>query len=258
MDWADEAPTGIDATSQLLSFYLGMVSYTDGNGGWLYPAIRNGSQWYVGAVGVKFNTGGSGAKDIRVSDVMTTAWKQLDPVVDELMDAGADLNDNAVLTDINAVGWFAWQASYMCMSKFEVQTFGAQSSYNFWADSQGLVSSNSAAADDPDMDGLLNEKEFAFGGDPLVADTATLPQFSTSIYVEEGTGDEFFTYVYQKQRDPNSGINYNLKETTDLMNVPWTPSDYPAVEAELDYYWTVVTNYVPIEADATFLRMDIE
>ncbi|QBG48085.1 hypothetical protein EGM51_12010 [Verrucomicrobia bacterium S94] len=257
MDWEDAIPSGIDATSQLLTIYLGLVSYSDGNGGYLYPAIRNGSQWYVSDTGVRFGEGGSGAKDIRVSDVMAETWNELHPQVDVLMTAGSTLADNSILTDINAIGWFADKASYMCLSKFEVNVTGNTLPYEFWADDNGLSGADAAENADPDGDGVINKKEFAYGGDPNdAADRGALPVLNTA-----GTshlGMEGFIYTYVKSRDPANDLAYELVTTDDLVNGTWTTNNHTVMGVEnVDYQWQAVTNFVPTTEPKTFIKLDL-
>lgn len=254
MDWEGAAPTHIDATDSL-SIYLGLVSYTDG-GGYMYPAIRNGEQWYVSDRGVRFNAGGTGAKDIRVSDAMAETWNMLSIDPETIMNPGSALGDNQVLNNITAVGWFSHQASYVCLSKFEVSTTGGTPSYEYWAGVHNLSGADADEMADPDGDGIVNKREFAYNGDPNVPGTAQLPEFDMTGTSHMGT--DGFIYTYLESRDPVSGIAYDVLTTENLMVGPWSPSAHTVLGTEIiDYHWQRTTNFIPTTADQTFIKMGL-
>lgn len=224
-------------------------------------AIRNGIDWYVSDA--LWANGGAGGlvRTVTVGDVAGGMWRPLTINLSSEMTFGAAVDGSTLgLTDVNAIGWFAnrmWSAG---IYELEVQQLGAKASYDYWAAESGLEEGvNDDLTDDPDDDGNDNETEYAFGGDPLVADTASLPVYDMGIVAHPTTSEDCFTYVYQKQRDPVSGLTYSFGKTADLVFGPWVPAGAAdVVEANVDYYWTTVTNYIPIADDVTFMKVDVE
>lgn len=255
-DFDGAAPSVLDATKTNAYVKLGLSYFEGGNNMKMRVAIRNGDQWYASEPVIAGNNY-SGA-ELRV-DVMNSAWAPLTVVHGVPTVVGVFSTDNnASFTEVDAAGFFLQKGYRFTLTEIEIVIDGAEPSYEYWANSMGLVSTNSAVTDDPDADGLINEKEYAFGGDPLVADTATLPQMDMTIQSDPVTSVDAFTYVYMMQNDPVSGVNYVLKETTDLVNQAWVPTEYTETVTPIDYYWSAVTNYVPIEADKRFLKLDLE
>ncbi|WP_136065917.1 hypothetical protein [Pontiella sulfatireligans] len=262
---SDMGTASFDATAETLNIEASWGASTTGNSGntdnGVRMAIRNGSTWYASDENILATDGTAGqSKTIIVADVANADWRPITGInaaSTSEMWIGAAVS-GSTFTDVTAIGWFQTRGWSSSIYGLEVKVQGALPSYEYWAENSGLVSSNSAAGDDPDFDGLVNEKEYAFGGDPLAADTAMLPVMDLTIQPEPGTGNDTFTYVYMKQRDPEAGITYNLKETEYLQFGGWDPASYTATESVVDYYWSVVTNYVPVTADTTFLKLDIE
>lgn len=219
----------------------------------LRAAVRSGGQWYVSDAGALH-----GETGVMRVDVQDTMWATLSTTPGTDMAIGSFTVDHTSLTAVDAAGWF-YDAGYrIFIYKLEILESKELPSYDYWAKESGLVSTNNAGADDPDLDGINNSKEYAYGGDPLVADTAILPEMDMTIVSDPVTAEDVFTYVHLEQNDPNSGIIYNLKESTDLVNVPFTSADYTATTNVVDYYWSVVTNYIPVTEQNLFIKLDIE
>lgn len=261
---SDMGTATFDATAETLNVQVSWGATTTGNAGnqdnGLRLAIRNGSTWYASDENiVASDATKNDPKTIIVADVASADWRPITGInaaaTSEMWIGG--VVDGSTFTDVNAVGWFQARGWVSSIYGLEVKVQGALPSYEYWTENSGLVSSNNAATADPDLDGLVNEKEYAFGGNPLVADTATLPVMDPAVVDISGT--DYLTYVYQKRRDPVSGISYALKTTTDLVNVPFAANGAVLTDEQvIDYYWTAVTNYVPFTADKTFIKVDVE
>jgi hypothetical protein len=109
----------------------------------------------------------------------------------------------------------------------------------------------SGPAADPDGDGATNFAEFAFGGDPYVADVAEL----AAGVAEEGGA---LTLTYRQPASSEVGVHYQLMGSMDMR--VWEPVDMVMVARVLDDsgYWRVT-----VREDTTrdggahlFLRME--
>ena len=87
------------------------------------------------------------------------------------------------------------------------------SDYERWAIGYGLSSVQGLGSADPDSDGLRNEVEFAFGGNPVLTDAGVID-------VRKTVGGVTITFV---SRD--SGITYEVQSTTDLANGSWVSAE---------------------------------
>ncbi|MDZ8117431.1 hypothetical protein [Pontiella agarivorans] len=243
-----------------LSTYVYFGSWTWGAGnGSVRAAVRNGSTWYVSDTKYAANyVSGGEPKPVYVSDVAAETWYELDISDPSAHLAPGATTDGSGFTDVNAMGWYFDNAANAYVYEMEVKISGALASYDFWAQNSGLVSSNSAAGLDPDGDLIVNSAEYAFGGDPLDPENVgNLPVMDTSIHSAPGTGDDSFVYVYQKRRDPVSGITYNLESTENLM-LGWDPATFTSTESVLDYEWMTVTNYIPLISNQLFIQLDAQ
>lgn len=257
------AVTTFDADASALYIKVRLADYSNGNTGQadahMRLAIRNGTDWYVSDENNMFEAPHTDDEIILVGDVAAAGWSPLAVAAATQMDyVSNSVPDTSIFTDINAIGFYSDRHFNSSIREMEIKVSGALDSYDYWADNAGLVSSNSAAGLDPDMDGIINEQEYAYGGDPLVADTAVLPVMDMTVVADPDTAEDAITYVYYKQRDPVSGLTYTLKTTDNLVFGPWSDTGYTAVETDVDYYWTVVTNYIPNAADRTFIKVDVD
>ena len=96
-------------------------------------------------------------------------------------------------------------------STVSVQSAGGYSSWvNYWTTNAGLANTNGDA--DPDFDGFVNDKEYAFDGNPTIGTPALLSALPSGTNV-------VFSFV--AARDTNS-VSYVVQSTTNLATVPWT------------------------------------
>lgn len=104
---------------------------------------------------------------------------------------------------------------------------------------------------DPDGDGVGNLHEFALGGNP------TNPG-STGHAPELGTESNVFRYVYPRRAD--SGLNYALEATSNLLSNDWKTGEHIElpVAGMLDADFESVTNELPVSTSQMFLRLLIE
>ncbi|MDZ8117543.1 hypothetical protein [Pontiella agarivorans] len=260
MDWGGTIPENIDATGDAASIYLSVRSYSDGVGAaYVYPAIRNGSQWYVGDEGINLKGIKTGFGDYTVSDVMSETWNELNPQPSVPMASEAVLADNSVLTNITAMGWFGNKIAYLSLSQFKVTVAGETPSTEYWMRQYGSVTN---LTEDTDGDGLVNIKEYAFGGDPEATDSFPanfpdgngLPTFTAGDYM--GTNGFFVTHI--ELRDPNPGIDYSLESSGNLV-VPgsWAADGVWVGEAEIDYYYKSVTHFISADDAAKFIDLKV-
>ena len=259
--------TTFDATAKTLYVKARWGGWFSGNGAagnGARIAIRNGTTWYVSDSFYQNGGPGGAERTVIVADVANAMWRQVTINLSSEMtyNGSATPGSSLNLTDVNAIGWFVnrfWAAG---IYEMDVQQLGAKPSFEYWANNAGLVSTNNAPTDDPDMDGYNNNWEYAFGGDPLVAgagDTIQNPVFDQSIYTDTGTGDQFLRYIHLQQRDPVGGISYVLKTSTDLVNVPFAPYAAATDVGVVDYYWQSVTNYIPLAPNnETFIKVDVQ
>ena len=134
------------------------------------------------------------------------------------------------------------------------------SSYEMWTNAKGLIPGlNDAPTDNPDAAGgslLNNLAEFGLGGDPLdAADEGFVPTFR----VVESLGTNWMAYVYPKLLDPDSGLDYYLELTDDLMlSGSWTNAGYSVTgEGEINTAFNAVTNTMPAASASMFVRLVI-
>ena len=93
--------------------------------------------------------------------------------------------------------------------------------YTLWSSStftNGTPSTEQDPTDDPDGDGIENQLEQAFGGDPETSDLSILPISET---IEDG-GQSYLQISYRKP-DFENGLNYMVETVTDL-NGTWSSS----------------------------------
>ena len=253
-DW--DVPGSFDAVAGTAKLTIGNQLLAPNNMN-LRAAIRNGSTWYVSQTLISGN-GGDGTPLV-VNDIGSESWAEItlaDLSSTALMEDPTTFTttNNAAFTNINAVGFFCggslsglrWR-----INEFQlVVSGGSPASTQYWMNQYGSVSD---LASDTDGDSLINLKEYAFGGNPEDEnDQGTLPNYTQGTY--GGTNGFFVAHV--ELRDPSPGIDYGLKSTEDLVFGPAATNAYPVVgEANIDYYFKAVTNFVPTDAAAKFLEL---
>ena len=131
-------------------------------------------------------------------------------------------------------------------------------SYENWAIANGLTPGvNDAPEDNPDHSGgslLDNLAEFGMGGNPLDADDEG---FAPNVGIVESSGINWMVYVYPKLSDPDSGLDYYLEITEDLL-LPgsWTNAGYSVIgEGVINTEFNAVTNVMPADSVSKFIRL---
>ena len=109
--------------------------------------------------------------------------------------------------------------------------------YTLWSSTAFTSNTPSAEQDlthDPDGDGIENQLEHAFGGDPETNDLSILPISET---IEDG-GQKYLQISYRKP-DFENGLNYTVETVTDL-NGTWSSSisevELISISSETDGY----------------------
>lgn len=123
-----------------------------------------------------------------------------------------------------------------------------------WAASFGLAGNDALPGADPDNDRANNLQEYGMGGNPTnPADTSYAPTF-------EPVGNSEFNYVHPRRTTPDSGLLYRLELSDDLVAGTWTNGGYTELPnpGTLDPDFEAVTNRVPVDRDARFIRLLIE
>ncbi len=114
-----------------------------------------------------------------------------------------------------------------------------------WAATYGLTGADALASADPDADRLTNFHEFAFGGNPTVADNAAqspTPRFATS-----PGGDPRLELTYRRPLDwAENGLVYRIETSTDLS--VWSPAaiaDETSIPNEDGVTETAIVRIIP-------------
>ena len=109
--------------------------------------------------------------------------------------------------------------------------------YSLWSSTAFTSSTPSAEqdpTDDPDGDGIENQLEQAFGGDPEIIDLSILPISETIEYL----GQNYLQISYRKPNFAN-GLNYTVETVTDLNGI-WSNSisevELISITSETDEY----------------------
>jgi hypothetical protein len=140
-------------------------------------------------------------------------------------------------SQLSAIAFSGWEPAGAKVESGELLPTGSNatvSAYDTWAAGFGV----GAGTNDYDNDGLLNIYEYGLGGDPTNAvDQGISPVFS----VAGGT----LSYIHPQLSDPNSGLDYHLELSEDLVFGTWTNAGYVVagtniVAGDFDY----VTNEV--------------
>jgi hypothetical protein len=92
-----------------------------------------------------------------------------------------------------------------------------------------------ARTSDPDFDGLVNVLEYALGGNPLVPNTAILPQVALG-----PSGKPRLTISKGSQAAADSALTYQVESSTTLATGSWTTNDVTIIT---DNATTLVAEY---------------
>jgi hypothetical protein len=136
----------------------------------------------------------------------------------------------------------------------DVVTNVVMTAYDTWGLAYGL---GEGPDGDDDDDGLSNLYEFGLGGNPT--NPADLGHVPTHGLTEQG-GSNVLEYVYARQTDANSGLDYYLQLGSDLVFTNWANSGYTEVpeNGDLGGGFEAVTNRVPTADSKKFIRLIIE
>jgi len=129
-----------------------------------------------------------------------------------------------------------------------------KTAYELWEEEYGLQEGPDG---DDDGDGLENLTEYGIGGNPTnPAEFGYLPTFGRVI----GGGSNWFEYIHVQQTDPNSGLNYYLELSDNLVSNVWSTNGYTVVgSGPFTNGFDTVTNQIDTEIrDAQFIRLVIE
>ena len=113
---------------------------------------------------------------------------------------------------------------------------------------------------DSDGDGVDNQTEYWFGGDPTIDDASSiLPTFLPSVALAEEGG--LFEYIYRRRSDHERlGLSYRVETTTNLVSGTWTTSGiidagFGSISTDIDS----VTNSISTETlPEQFIRLRVE
>ena len=124
------------------------------------------------------------------------------------------------------------------------------SGFTSWAEDYGLTGADAAATYDVEPDGLNNLAEYALGGNPTIADAASvLPVF-------QAVGSHF--YFTHTERSDDSSLSYTVQLNSNLVSGIWTTNGVEFVEETgvVDDLKTV-THRTDIDS-VEFMRLKIE
>ncbi|VGO19004.1 LamG domain-containing protein [Pontiella sulfatireligans] len=123
------------------------------------------------------------------------------------------------------------------------------SAFSRWISGYGLFGSDAEQGADPDMDLLNNLSEYAFGGNPTNAnDVGYVPTC--------GTEDGLFALRHVMRLD--SGIDYSVEMTSNLVSGVWTTNDVTTVSGPMDSTFNMVTNAVSLDdRPQAYIRLTI-
>ena len=126
-------------------------------------------------------------------------------------------------------------------------------SFTNWAADNGLGDAHSGHSDD---EGLVNLLEYAFGGNPLANDAASVLPIA---YLLEDNGTPYF-YFEHTQRTDDPALVYTIMTQTDLGGASgWTPADVTYVsETEAVDAIKAVTHRVPQDGPVRFFKLQVD
>jgi hypothetical protein len=139
----------------------------------------------------------------------------------------------------------------------EIQVPSDVNSYDAWIQDQGLIKElNDGLGDDPDLDGLDNLMEYAFGGNALSNDAAVYgPGYE---FADDG-GTTYMNYAYRRRFDRVAqGLTYDVGSSANLVADAVTNATEEAGSVAIDSTYESVTNRVSTDAaDAQFMQLKV-
>ena len=155
-------------------------------------------------------------------------------------------------SQLAGIAFSGWEPAGAKVESGELLPTGSNvvaTAYETWAAGFGV----GAATEDDDDDGLSNIYEYGLGGNPTNGADLGL---SSTLAAAGGT----LTYIHPQLSDPNSGLDYHLEITEDLVFGTWTNAGYGVagtniVVGDFDY----VTNEVSTTTKPTqFIKLIID
>ncbi|VGO19628.1 right-handed parallel beta-helix repeat-containing protein [Pontiella sulfatireligans] len=174
-----------------------------------------------------------------------------------VVDNGTSVPTDTEQTDTTPMDSFGWTVNKTDAADWRIDDVVVRNHAYAWAppaspfDDWMVLYSVSGATNDPDGDGIDNLREFGLGGDPT---NASLTGHATNFQNFDG-GSE---YVYPRRKD--SGLDYWLETSTNLVSNVWTNSGYTELPMVgiIDTYFESITNQIPTALEKTFIRLRIE
>ena len=122
--------------------------------------------------------------------------------------------------------------------------------YIAWVESYNINGNNTLKSADPDNDGMNNQLEFAYGGNPSISDSELYsPQSSTT--------SNSFIYIYKKLDSAYAeayGVSYDLEVAENLEFPNWSTNNIITETSEKMGSYVNVTNTVPLDVDLKYLK----
>ena len=260
VDFDDSAYTNaLDLTAEAYRFRMrvGELTVSSNTLGGVHVAVRQDDTWYVSYEGFTTNNSNLILEDMGHA---TNTWSILDTTQSANVMSVADVpNLSVTLTNVDAVGWFISNIQSLQIETVSINVVDLQGAtgYDFWLADHLLESPDGDSDADPDLDGFINLLEYGLNGDPNDSgNTGVSPEMAQ---VDIG-GTNYLQYVHVRRTGDDLGIDYNLKETEDLVYIPMTNDVVVAFEYAGPYTndYESVTNLIPITADNKFIRLEIE
>jgi hypothetical protein len=230
--------------------------------------VKDAGNYYISAEVTNLTTEGSATVTAEALDV---AWFDYDP---ESSANAISISASPTLQSIDALGFWL-QATILTNNgdraypSFQCSSFQAAASkppilsptanYAAWIGGYPGVGANAGLQDHGDSDGLDNLTEYAFGGDPSVANDLLI---NTPVQAPLSGATNVIEYIYFERDDADArGLASILTVGTDLVYTNWADgSSYEEGRGASDVSgYNAVTNWIPTDgADQQFIRLQIE
>jgi hypothetical protein len=128
------------------------------------------------------------------------------------------------------------------------------SSFDLWTEAYGLSGDDAQSGSDPDSDNVNNLYEYGLNGDPTNAANRGQLEFGAT---EDGMD---FIYIYPRRTAANSGIDYSLATSENLVyDNAWTNNDTVVDGVGPDEAgFEAVTNSTATDVEVKFIQLFIE